>query len=343
MTQPGVDPRAEDQPRADHAFEFHGTAAEYFPIWIVNVCLTVVTLGIYSAWAKVRTERYFAASTRLAGASFDYLADPISILKGRLIVIAAVGLYSASAIVSPVLQGALGIALFLALPWAVVRSLAFRAHNTAWRNIRFGFGARYGEAAGAYIGFPILGALTLGILYPYAIYRQRKFIVDHAAFGTTRFAFGSSSRDFYRAFGVVTMLVLLGGVLAAGGFAIGGDEIGPAVAGLLAIPVYFAVFAYLAAAIANLTYQGATLGPHRLSSRLPPPRLGWIYMTNALAILASFGLLIPWSQIRLARFRLSHMSLAAVGSLDEFAAGQGTDVSSLGAEFGEAFDLDVGL
>ncbi len=40
-------------------FEFTGEGSEYFRIWIVNVFLSVITLGIYSAWAKVRRMRYF--------------------------------------------------------------------------------------------------------------------------------------------------------------------------------------------------------------------------------------------------------------------------------------------
>ena len=35
-------------------FRFHGNGAEYFRIWIVNFLLTLLTLGVYSAWAKVR-------------------------------------------------------------------------------------------------------------------------------------------------------------------------------------------------------------------------------------------------------------------------------------------------
>ena len=44
-------------------FSFTGTSAEYFRIWIVNVALTILTLGVYSAWAKVRTEQYFYGHT----------------------------------------------------------------------------------------------------------------------------------------------------------------------------------------------------------------------------------------------------------------------------------------
>ena len=66
-------------------------------------------------------------------------------------------------------------------------------------------------------------------------------------------------------------------------------------------------------------------------------------VSNALAILLSLGLLIPWAQIRLARYRLSRMGIVAAGSLDAFAAAQGDDVSSLGDAFGEMLDIDIGL
>ncbi|MEX1058239.1 MAG: DUF898 family protein, partial [Natronospirillum sp.] len=42
---------------------FNGRGGEYFGIWIVNIALTVLTLGIYSAWAKVRNKRYFYGNT----------------------------------------------------------------------------------------------------------------------------------------------------------------------------------------------------------------------------------------------------------------------------------------
>ena len=67
-------------------FEFTGKAREYFRIWIVNVALTICTLGIYSAWAKVRKKRYLYGNTLLQGTSFEYHGDPIKILKGRLII-----------------------------------------------------------------------------------------------------------------------------------------------------------------------------------------------------------------------------------------------------------------
>ena len=326
----------------EHAFEFHGSGGEYFRIWIVNLLLTVATLGIYSAWAKVRSARYFAGSTRLDGASFAYLANPIAILKGRLLVLGFGALYFVASLVSPFLEGAFAIGVFLLIPWAIVRSMAFRAHHTAWRSVRFRFDAPYREALTAYLGLPLLAALTLGFLYPYCVYRQRGFLVSHAAFGTTPFVFGSASRDFYRLFGGVLLVTIAATVAVGSAFAAGG-ETGLALAGAAAIPIYFYLFGSLASGITNLTYQGARLGPHRLASHLPATGLAVLYFTNALAILASLGLLLPWAHVRLVRFRLSHLSLHAGAPLDDFVAAEARQVDSLGAELGDALDLDLGL
>src|SRR2546423_14659508 len=74
--------------------EFTGTAAEYFRIWIVNLFFTLATLGIYSAWAKVRKRRYFYGSTRLDGDGFDYFASPKAILNGRIIAFSVFAIYA---------------------------------------------------------------------------------------------------------------------------------------------------------------------------------------------------------------------------------------------------------
>ena len=44
-------PQPAGQAGGFHRIVFTGKASEYFGIWIVNVLLTILTLGIYSAWA----------------------------------------------------------------------------------------------------------------------------------------------------------------------------------------------------------------------------------------------------------------------------------------------------
>ena len=64
---------------------FTGSGAEYFRIWAFNLTLTISTLGLYGAWAKVRRLQYFYQHTLLDGSVLDYIANPVSILLGRLL------------------------------------------------------------------------------------------------------------------------------------------------------------------------------------------------------------------------------------------------------------------
>src|SRR5690606_23104155 len=64
--QPTIDTHASPHKILTKAqVKFHGNTSEYFSIWIVNLMLTIVTLGIYSAWATVRNNRYFYGNTEI--------------------------------------------------------------------------------------------------------------------------------------------------------------------------------------------------------------------------------------------------------------------------------------
>src|SRR4051794_13663546 len=79
-------------PAADvHAFEFTGRASAYFRIWIVSLALSVVTLGVYSAWGKVRKKRYLYDHMRADGSGFEFRGSPLAILRGRAIALLLFG------------------------------------------------------------------------------------------------------------------------------------------------------------------------------------------------------------------------------------------------------------
>ncbi|MEW5757453.1 MAG: YjgN family protein [Pseudomonadota bacterium] len=189
-------------------FEFRGTASEYFGIWIVNILLMILTLGIYSAWAKVRTNRYFYGNTLLEDVPFAYLALPLTILKGWAIAVVALILYSVITNVIPWTAIIFLAVLLVALPWIVIRAMAFRARNSAHRNIRFTFNASYGEAAKVFIGLTLLLPLTLGLIYPYYVFAMNRFLVNHSGYGTTPFHFTASFKDFYRIFFKLSLMLL---------------------------------------------------------------------------------------------------------------------------------------
>ena len=144
-------------------FQFTGSASEYFRIWIVNLMLSVATLGIYSAWAKVRRLRYFYGHTSLDGSVFGYHASPIAILKGRLISYGVVLTLGILGQVAPLGVYVLYLPLIALMPMILVRGLRFRARNSSYRGIRFAFDGQTSEAYLVFLGFPVAVPFTLGL------------------------------------------------------------------------------------------------------------------------------------------------------------------------------------
>ncbi|HHL5868889.1 TPA: DUF898 family protein [Escherichia coli] len=55
-----------------HSFVFHGTGERYFLICVVNLLLTIITLGIYLPWALMKCKRYLYANMEVNGQRFSY-------------------------------------------------------------------------------------------------------------------------------------------------------------------------------------------------------------------------------------------------------------------------------
>jgi len=61
-----------------YPLKFNGCTKEFTLIWLLNVVLSVITVGIYSGRAEIRIRRYLMGNTVLAGNRFDYHAAPAS-------------------------------------------------------------------------------------------------------------------------------------------------------------------------------------------------------------------------------------------------------------------------
>lgn len=339
-----------EPPPREIPFRFTGDAQEYFRIWIVNVALTIVTLGIYSAWAKVRTKQYFYRNTWLEDASFEYLADPLRILKGRLLMAAVLGLLFATQFYSLPLYFGLAIVLTLLTPWIVVKALAFNARNSAYRNVRFGFIGNAGEAYGVYLSAVLLYLVTCGLGFPYAQWRLTQFVVNRHLFGDERFAWHTRMGVYFAVFGVALAMSIPIYLVMAGAMA-GMAELDGAWKGLVFIPFTLAYalllvpMAYVRANIANAVYNGLSVGPHGFESRQRTVDLAKLYLTNALAVVVSLGLLTPWAMIRMARYRAEHLTLWARGPLHAGNFDMLRDPNAVGeaaSDFGD-FGFDVGV
>lgn len=144
------------------ALSFEGSGFEYFKIWIVNILLTIVTLGLYYPWAKVRNRRYFAANSNLEARNFEYHATGKQLFISYLIAMAIFIVFVIIQNVSPVGSLVLALLFVLAVPWIIWRSIKFNMRMTSFSNVRFGFDGLLG---GAYINYLLLPIACFLALY----------------------------------------------------------------------------------------------------------------------------------------------------------------------------------
>jgi uncharacterized membrane protein YjgN (DUF898 family) len=322
-------------------FTFHGEGSEYFRIWIVNLLLSILTLGIYSAWAKVRREQYFHRNLVLDGAGFDYHGNPVSILKGRiiaLIMFAAISVAQNTNLLLYLLALFVGALIF---PWLMMRSMRFRASNSSYRGLRFAFVGTYGGAFKAFIAYGLLALITAGICIPLWVKETRKYMLDNLRYGHGAFNCAPSGSTIFvimlKAFGMVMVAGLATGLFFALHKALG-------IVGMLLVTfAYLAIVPYVRMGIENHVWNRTTLDGNAFSSFMDFKRYFGIVLLNWLLIVLTLGLYWPWAKVKLVAYRASCTGLSVTGGLDHFMAVASEHNSALGDEAMDMFDFDIAI
>lgn len=349
-------------------FEFRGSAGEWFGIWIVNLVLTILTFGIYSAWAKVRTKKYFHQNTYVAGRNFDYHATGMQIFIGRLIVIGALIVFQIVASVFPPAALVMLVALIAVFPWLLVRSLRFNAQMSSWSNVRFRFFGRYGGAFLTYIIYPILCAITLYLTFPFLDRARKRYSMNNHSLGKHVFSFDAGIGGFYRAFFVaflwvigVSMVILAAtfpGMDVLASLSALNEDTDPeeALEALQTLaPIIIGLYAWVFIAlipagtiytsmVRNVTLSNLELdGGHSFHSNVSPGRLIWITVSNAVITAISLGFMLPWAQVRVTRYLANHTTLLPGPSIDNFIGSIEAEATAIGDAYGDIEGIEVGL
>ena len=340
-------------------FAFTGTGGEYFRIWIVNLLLSILTLGIYSAWAKVRNLQYFYGNTSLNNSTFEYTAKPWQILKGRIIAMVLLIAYSLLSHFSPMMALVLLLVLIIATPWIVVLSLRFNARFTSYRNIAFRFDGSVSGAFVAYIVWPIVAMFSLGLLLPFAWRQQTQYIIGNHSYGDTPFKFDVNVGEYYKMLGIliggsIVFFVVYFMVMGGGAMAMAGNPAAMAAAMIPMIALYLAFYlvvgAYMAVTMANIQFNNTTLSDpkssaadHRFSANWQVLSYMKLLFINTLLILLTLGLFIPFAKVRTAAYKAEHTSFVATSDLDTFVAGEREQSNSLAEGVNDLFAMDISI
>ncbi|HSV51073.1 MAG TPA: YjgN family protein [Burkholderiaceae bacterium] len=133
-----------------HALEFSGSGGEFFRVWIVNVLLSIVTLGFYTPFARRRTAQYFYGHTLVAGSPLEFTAQKRKMVLGFLLLVLFYLLFQLAADTG---QGTATTLFLLAgaalAPYLWGSAMRFRLSATRWRGVRLQFAAPWRQVYAA--------------------------------------------------------------------------------------------------------------------------------------------------------------------------------------------------
>ena len=192
------------------ALNFTGKGSEYFKIWIVNILLTIITVGIYYPWAKVRNRRYFYANTNLADRNFEYHATGKQLLLGFLIAVFFFVIYTFGTQIAPQFTGIFMLLFMFILPWLIWRSLMFNMRVTSFSNVHFAFKGSLKRSYAIFLGYPLVGVLLLILMGTLvSILVPALDGTGHSALNETTLAIGSIIFGLLVIFGYIYIIALV--------------------------------------------------------------------------------------------------------------------------------------
>jgi uncharacterized membrane protein YjgN (DUF898 family) len=365
-------PRARGLAMHSERLRFHGQGAEYFRIWVVHLFLTLVTLGVYSAWAKVRKARWFAQHTSLGGDRFDYHGEPWRVLVGRLMALVLVLVWSVGFDVSPWL-GLIVLAVFCVIgPLLFASAQRFRLANTSWRGLRFGFDVPRRKVYMVCVPLLLLwtagsvlqslgiegawiGAVGLAVLavFPWAHARLKQMQHEHANWGDLRFGFDAAGPEFYGLYAKAIALAIVGAMFTLPVFLfVAGARDGSmssvakgVVVGIVTVVLmWMMAWPYFAARMQQIVWAHTRLGAVSFRGEMKGAKLWRLVVVQTLLTVITFGLYWPFAAVAIARYRVESIIVETPDPLSRIEADalQQDGPRATGDAAADFFGLDLG-
>ncbi len=295
---------------------FTARGGELFVLLIKNLFLTLITLGVYSFWARVNVQRYFYEHTNVAGGRFGWHATGkerfIAFLKASVIMAAIFAVNALMVKLSPYLAMILPIAVIILLPAIIVAQYRYRLSRTSFNQIRFRFTGRAGTLAAIVFKGALLTFVTFGIYGPWFAVDIRRYLYENTRIGSSNLMYEGKGGDILLMYLVAFVLTIL----------------------------TFGIYRFwFTAKIANYhtshtRFQGAPLKGDVDG--------GDVFIANLVGQMLSFitlGIYLPWYIVRLQKVMLEGISLTAEPDYSQMQAQVDTGASALAEGLADAASL----
>lgn len=196
---------------------FHGSVGSLFGIQIVNIVLSLLTLGVYSFWGRVKVRKYLMSQTQFEGNRFAYHGTGkellISFLKALIVFGVPIGMVavirglSNGGILFKTAATIVFFCIFMVLiPFATVAMRRYRLSRVSWHGVRFSFRGPAWDFIKLFSGGSLLTLITLGLYYPIFITKKHAFNVSYSYFGNERFHFIGQGSDLFSSYLLAILL-----------------------------------------------------------------------------------------------------------------------------------------
>lgn len=303
---------------------YKGKVSTLYSIWLTNIILKIVTLGIYSFWAKTRMRRYNMYKIKLAGERFKYSGKGLELFFGFLKTLAVLVVLYLLLFVVPAkfiadelqknienleninfttfymiwaMQYFGGALLTLWLVYFGSYTAArYRANKISWKGIRFRQKGSATYYASLKIARLFLNIITLGYLIPHSDMVAYNYRMSNLHFGTLQAEFKKKHKGLIEC-NIITLL--------------------------LAIPTFGISRIWYNAKLMRHICASTRLGPITFKSTQSGGNLFALYAVNFFILLFTFGLGMPLVIKRTISYYTKH--LVVIGDLNELTAGQSTE------------------
>jgi uncharacterized membrane protein YjgN (DUF898 family) len=369
MNDQGGAVAAASRPGADRPvqkLEYDGRIGPLYGIFIKNILLSLITLGIYRFWGKTNLRRYAWSHVSLQGQRFEYTGTGGELFIGFLIVFVfyilifialAVGVVVFGEGFAYIGQFVLAVLIFYLVFVAQYAAQNYRLTRTLWSGIRGGMTGSAWSYGFKGLLLSAINVMTLNLAVPWTTARLIEDRFGNSYFGNTKATLQFSVKPLYPSFlfGFVASVIGLGVLvfvlwtvaMSSGVFELQPDQPSEHVQGMLfllilvgyfgtAFILIFAFAPYVAAQFREIA-RNLELAELRFSSEVTAGRYIGLWLGNMLWLVLTLGLGLPVVIHRSVRFFVNRIEIH--GRVDAARLAQTTlDRPRFGEGLLEAFD-----